>query len=245
MNFKKRVITISSILFVCLAFTSRVLALPSPSATAGTDEVINLIHQEVQKRTSTIQAEPKNIGVVGTVSGISASGDLAKIATARQGEKSASISGQTTIFRVDASGIRKQVKANDIKTGDNIIVMGQTNDSGLVTAKRIILYVPDNLKRLVYLGKVTAKSLNKLSIETVKTKNNVDFALTTNSDFNQFVASSGSNSGKLVDLKLANLNQGDVIIIAGAQADNKTAEATIIVKLSSASPLPSPTVKGN
>lgn len=242
---QKRIFVVFLITSLALAvFVGHVLAVASPSTAptpSATDDLLNTIHEEVQKRASEAQASPTNIGVVGTVSSISSVGDLIGITTVRQGVRSASISAQTVIVRIDANGARRQVKADDIKPKDNIIAMGQTDSGGQVKAKRIVLYVPENIKRIVSIGKVVSRSQNKLSIETLINKNSQEFTVNTDTSFSQLIVDTSGSGGKLIDVRATGFGEGDTVIVAASQVDGKVPAASLVVKLRSASPSPSPT----
>jgi len=239
MNIQKLALCVLFIALGGFILMARAIALSSASPapqTTQSDEIIDTIHKEVLKRSSTAPTQPKNAGLVGTVASISSTGNLLTITTARQGEKIASLSGQTTIFRLDSSAARKQVKSDDIKVGDNIIAMGQSADNSVITAKRVILYVPDNTVRFVTLGKVTSISSTKVAIENLRDKVSGEFIKLRETDTQQFVQNTAKRDGEIIDIKWSDIKINDLVITAGTKPTNKGAQASLMVKLPAKTP---------
>jgi hypothetical protein len=227
-------------IFLIVLFTTSVFAKPTPTPSSeptptpesATSDIREVIRQEVQKRLSQNSSQPQNPVIVGTIISIQSTGLLLTISTTRQSDKVASVSAKTIIIRLSPSGERKQVKFNDAAVGDSTIVLGTPNADGSMIAKRLTLFTSTPPKRLVYLGNITTKSTNSVTIKLAKSDTKISFSAGSTSTIQK---PDGSK------LALASLKEGDLVIVAGTQTDDKTPVADLIVRLSSAAkPTPTP-----
>ena len=237
--------TITALLFIIpivllsknLIFAQTTTPTPSPD-NSGSSDIRQAIKEEVQKRLSESQtADTGPIAFVGTIVSLQATGNTIHLSTARQGDKIASASATAKIVRVDPAGNSRVVKLDNAAVGDNIIAMGNLENDGSLLAQRIILFTQVSPKRLVYLGNITEMTTKSVTLKPAKSDDKVTFTASYTTNIKKTDA-----SGTATNLTLSALKTGDLIIIAGTQIQDKTAEADLIVRLASpATPSPSAT----
>lgn len=213
------------LLFTIADRAGRTLAQTPALDSSVTSDIRDAIRQEVQKRQSTPADQSTNLAIVGTILSLQATGNQVHIATTRQGDKVASTSAQTKIVRIGPDGSSRVVKLDNAAVGDNIIAMGQQNQDGTLTAKRVILYTQPTQKRLVYLGNVLAVTPTSISVKPAKSDQKTDFSLSSSTA-----------------IRPPSLKQGDLIIIAGTQSGDDFPKADMVIRLPSPT-TPKPTAK--
>lgn len=240
----KQSLLLLSTLFILLAVRATpdfVLAQnPSPTPDTGSNDIREVIRQEVQKRLSQSSLSPTSpIAYVGTIISLEATGNKLTIATARQGNKIASFSAQTKVVRILPSGESRIVKADNAAIGDNAISMGPINSDSTMQAKRIIFYNQIPEKRFVYFGNIIQINSKSLIVKPAKSDEKLEFS-TSQTDVRKT-----DKAGKTTVIGLATLKVGDLVILAGSSDSEEVKTTDLIVRLSSptppASPLPSPT----
>jgi hypothetical protein len=212
---------------------------PSPDIT-GNSDIRNAIRQEIQQRVNSVATTPttKSAALVGMITDTSTDKKTLTIATARLGDKIATVASGAAVFRVDSQNQRKTVDFTNAAVGDSIIAIGTPVDNDHLSARRLILYTTPVVKPLVTVGRVVSFDNGHVVVTSVASGQNETFILVQLTRFIRLTKDGGK-----VTVKPADLPIGTMIIIAGSGLPNQPPTADLITPLTS--PLPSPTTLPN
>jgi len=207
---------------------------PSPSPESATEE--SSIREKVLKKVEETLKSPKAyIGTVtditgGTIQIKSDSGEIKQIST-----------NSAEVKVIKTGSTNKEVKYSDIAIGDYIVAMGYKNGNSVLDGKRILITSPQptSAKKALY-GKILSVNKKEIVLTEINSEKTTAVIIDNNTKITK------SKDGKTLTIKLTDLEENDIIIMAGSTQEEKLlARRVHLVKQVAASPEPSmtPTTK--
>lgn len=182
---------------------------PSPSATAGAQQIRDAVKEKVQQELDQIKKAVAKRAYVGTVS--AKTDATLTITNLKNQSRTANVTGETTIKLTGG----KEGTAADVKVSSFVIAIGDVDSQGVMTANRLLVITkPEEDKRRIFFGTVAKVTSSAITINTLK-----DQTLTVR------VISSTKFTAKT---KLADLKAGNKIIVVGTLGTADTVTAFLV-----------------
>ncbi len=183
----------------------------TPSSTEGSE-----IREKVQKKVEEALLNPK--AYLGTVTDINE--QTLQIKTDGGEIKQVFVAAEATIIKTGKTN--KEVKLTDIAIGDYIVAMGFKNGNNVLQSQRILITSPlGQIVRKIISGNITELNKNNLVIVSQNEENTITF--TKNTIIYQV------KDGKLVKIKITDLDTDERIIIAGENKEKSFEARTILL----------------
>ena len=181
-----------------LPFTFYILHLPkvfAQTTSSDSSQLRDSVKQKVAEELAQIKQAVSKKAFLGTISSKNAA--TFNIANYLNQNRSAIVSTDTVIKLKNGS----DGTPADLKTGDYILIMGDVDSTGNMTAKRLLVIAPPAVdKRASYWGKVTATG-STVTIDKLTAKLVSDTYIST------------TNAGKTVKLKTSDIKVGNTVVM--------------------------------
>lgn len=199
------------------------------SENIATDEA-DSVRLKVEEKLANASKKPK--AYIGTITDIS---KLTYQIKNLKGEiQQLSFTADTTFVKVDKTA--KTITSNDVAIGDSIIAMGLKNGNEVLEAKRILVTeIPQDSLRNIYFGKIIDTTKTDVTISQIGSQEKLVTSVDKNTDYILM------NDSKTSVIKLADLDNDEIVYVFGAKVNNDFEGRTIYLIEISESPSPSST----
>lgn len=208
--------------FLLLSFFALYFS-PSSRAEDATASVRDLVREKVKETIDTLTNKPTS--VIGTLD--SPSGNNFEVKTRENKTAFVSTDDQTKYFQY-TKGKKKEVKFEDLPLGEFVIALGYKNNQNVLTAKRVIGYdqSPIAFDKVSFFGDVQSIEKTTFTVNNPHSKDSKTVKIMAKTRY----------SAKESDFKLANLQEGDRLVVVGTTNEKGQMEAIQIHLVSAKSP---------